>query len=132
MFNIGDKVKLKDEHCINNISTPGYNGPPVVFPKGLEGVVVDIDRTWQIWYQVRFDQGCITHCGYFSPSELVSAYVYTGVEIDPYDWGGAVADPISPSTECWNHDWKTYIGLQKKFEYCTKCDQKRNEGFIYE
>ena len=25
-----------------------------------------------------------------------------------------------------DHDWKNYIGLKDTFEYCSKCDKKRN------
>jgi hypothetical protein len=31
-----------------------------------------------------------------------------------------------------SHTWKTYIGLCSKFDYCSKCDEKKKETLIYE
>jgi len=31
---------------------------------------------------------------------------------------------LHKAAEC-SHDWKEYIGLEEKYEFCTKCDEKR-------
>lgn len=40
--------------------------------------------------------------------------------------------PLYSNTNTCTHEFKTYTGLTKKYEYCTKCDVKKNERGAYE
>ncbi len=33
--------------------------------------------------------------------------------------------PTAAENKACSHDWKEYVGFTQKYDYCTKCDEKR-------
>jgi hypothetical protein len=40
---------------------------------------------------------------------------------------------VEPSEKlpCYSHDWKKYVGFTEQYEYCTKCDEKRETQELF-
>jgi len=96
-------------------------GHSVWIPRLLRGTIVGTTYSpaFDLMLKVSFD------CNTFeiTPSELEiweeesAQQLIPGLEDTFKAWGNS-------SNEC-DHKWKTYQGLQETYEYCSKCDKKR-------
>lgn len=46
-----------------------------------------------------------------------------------YTYADCIFDEMVEPQEC-QHDWADYVGFNRAFTYCTKCDEKKDEGDI--
>ena len=70
------------------------------------GRVTDLIINWPDWYEVEFADEHGTH----------RFTVHAGeIEPMPQTYGSSVC----------KHEWASYAGVMESFEYCTKCDEKR-------
>lgn len=96
---------------------PKFNIGQVIKRKGAGAgatkfVVTEIDSNSGI-YKLSMKESVLPHQVSYSFSELENLF-------EPY------SDDLTEKTEkCWLHDWSLYVGITQKYEYCTKCDLKR-------
>lgn len=111
-FNIGDKVKVNCSilgKCEGTIlgTVSGYYTVEVIQPMGL-----GINGTFTMSY-------------FENEIEPINNTTYSE-DIYLNFW-----EQEPKRVECY-HDWKVYTGLERRFDYCTKCNITKNERRAYE
>lgn len=133
-FKVGDRVEF-----INNVNGKQFNGTVIkdTGPYSTTNVLIDgennifsINGAYSLrnaHLQLLAGTSFTTGSGYGVAPFPLTSFIFNNSD-------------SNTSTEGWTtnnnatctHEFKTYTGLIKKYDYCTKCDVKKNERGAYE
>ena len=75
--------------------------------------------------QIEWDDTSLIPPSDWYPEEMFVNGTFELQGRDHFSMYGYLGDYESVSMEC-NHDWTSYTGLNVQYEFCKKCDIKRN------
>lgn len=131
MFNIGDKVKIKDVNTatMNPQTAPVYQGLT-----GKIGEYLGQDFYYTEFHRIKIPgvvnpmTGLEEFCLKSDEFELLTANTINASNSPAI---GTKSYPHTPTTpNICNHSWKRYIGFTHIYDYCIHCDNKTNQKVI--